>query len=102
MADRVAYEHSRPDEVAECVDGVSPGLQGVLWGFVGDYEPGNVTEDNPRGVDYPGEVSETNKMPVFWDRLSEEHRAELRALEAGEIGESYGDDPMGAWHGRNE
>ena len=98
----VPYEYSRPDEVAECVDGTSEGLRRALWEFVKDYEPGNRTEDNPSGADYPGEISETNKIPVFWDRLSEEHQEELRTLEAREIEEMFGDDPMGAHHGRNE
>jgi len=78
--EREPFWHMRPDEVAECIDGVSTGLYRALWDLVGSYKEGVKTEDNPRGIDYPGEVSDHNKVPQFWDRLSGEHQAELRVL----------------------
>lgn len=78
---RVAYEYSRPDEVAECTDELPRGLYTKLWSFVEDYDEGNRDEDNPMGVDYPGELSETNKMPQFWDRLTADEQQTLRDLD---------------------
>ena len=46
--DEIPFKYWRPDEVAECVEGVfnpeSPELYQALWAFVADYEKGNRDE----------------------------------------------------------
>lgn len=86
----------RPDEIAECWDGVFsvPGLYEALWDFV------------PRYTDPRPEVSEepiyggNDDIRNFWNDLSEEHQTALNELVVKQFWYSASDDtgpsmPMG-------
>ncbi len=74
MKPHPAFEVVRPDEVAECWDGVIavPGLYQALWGCVADYKAPSpeVSEEPCYGLD---------TVEDFWDRLDGFHD-ELNAL----------------------
>jgi len=69
------FSHIRPDEVAECWDGVDavPGLYSALWGCVNDYKAPSpeVSEEPCHGMD---------SVADFWDRFSDDHKEALNAL----------------------
>lgn len=69
---RVPFEYWRPDEVAECVDGVGEDLYKALWDLVSDYES--------KSPPFPGEIG-PDTMGKFFRRLSLEHKQRLRDLE---------------------
>lgn len=86
----------RPDEIAECWDGVSdvPGLYESLWGLMSEVPPiPNLEDSGP--ADHVGHGC----LAPFWARLSEEHQVALDRLHEENV---LGDDPLGDWHGRNE
>lgn len=70
MKPHPSFEIVRPDEVAECWDGVIavPGLYEALWGCVGHYTapPPEVSEEPCHGMDCVAD---------FWDRLEGFHEA---------------------------
>jgi hypothetical protein len=72
MKPHQALEVTRPDEVAECWEGVYdvPGLYQALWDCVGDYKAPSpeVSEEPCHGMD---------SVADFWDRFSDEHKAAL-------------------------
>lgn len=87
-------ENIRPDEVAECWDGISavPGLYAALWACVADYKAPSpeVSEEPCYGMD---------TVADFWERFSPEHQEALNA--AAEREDDYwNDDPGEAaeWH----
>lgn len=65
---------ARPDEVAECWEGIYnvPDLYGTLWACVGDYKAPSpeVSEEPCYGMDCVAD---------FWDRFSDEHKEALNA-----------------------
>jgi hypothetical protein len=74
------FKTIRPDEVAECWDGILavPGLYEALWACVGDYKAPSpeVSEEPCYGMD---------TVAGFWDRFSDEHKAALNeAAEAAD------------------
>ena len=64
----------RPDEVAECWDGILavPGLYRALWDCVSDYKAPSpeVSEEPCHGMD---------TVADFWDRFADDHKAALNA-----------------------
>lgn len=64
----------RPDEVAECWDGVTkvPGLYEALWGFMKAVRPIPNREDTG-----PADHIGYGNLAQFWDQLSPEHQAAL-------------------------
>lgn len=72
-----ALRYARPDEVAECWEGVYevPGLYNALWACVGDY-----TGPTPEESEEP--VHGLNSVADFWDRFSDEHKEALNAAAA--------------------
>ena len=67
-----AFDSVRPDEVAECWDGISPALYSKLWTCVGAYKAPTpeVSEEPCYGMDCVAD---------FWDRFDDAERAELNA-----------------------
>lgn len=67
----------RPDEVAECWEGVmaEPGLYSALWACVSGYKaPSPEQSEEPcHGMD---------SVADFWEQFSPEHQAALLRLEA--------------------
>lgn len=70
-----ALSYIRPDEVAECWDGVSlyPGLYGALWDLVPSY-----AGPTPEESEEP--VVGLNAVTDFWDRLGEGFQHVLNKL----------------------
>lgn len=65
---------TRPDEVAECWDGIFdvPGLYAALWACVAAYKAPSpeVSEEPCHGVDCVAD---------FWERFSDDHKEALNA-----------------------
>lgn len=80
---RARFGVTRPDEAAECWDGVCavPGLYEALWGLTEHY-----TAPSPEVSEEPchGEDS----IARFWDRLSPAHQQALVRLEQENFPES--------------
>lgn len=74
MKPHPTFEIARPDEVAECWDGIFavPGLYEALWACVEDYKAPRpeVSEEPCYGMDCVAD---------FWDRFSDDHKAALNA-----------------------
>ena len=74
IAPHAAFRLARPDEVAECWEGICavPGLYAALWACVADYKasPPEVSEEPCYGMD---------TVADFWDRFSPEHQEALNA-----------------------
>ena len=70
------FDIIRPDEFAECRDGVSavPGLYEKLWSFVQDYKA-----PSPEESEEP--CYGRDSLAGFWDRLSPEEQAAIEAIE---------------------
>lgn len=72
-------EIARPDEVAECWDGIFsvPGLYEALWDCVADYKSPRpeVSEEPCYGMD---------GVAGFWERFSDDHKAALNTAAARE------------------
>lgn len=84
-----SFETIRPDEVAECWDGVYHNKQvsdlyEQLWGLTEQYD--NKHRDNIEDIG-PHDVIGINSVKSFWDKLSEPAQMELNrlALEQGRI-----------------
>jgi hypothetical protein len=73
IAPHFALEFTRPDEVAECWDGVTPDLSRKLWDCVGDYKAPSpeVSEEPCVGMD---------GVADFWDRFNDDEKLALNAL----------------------
>jgi hypothetical protein len=75
MSPHGALTVTRPDEVAECWDGVLAvdGLYEALWAFVPRYTAPSpeVAEEPTYGLD---------SVEDFWDDLSDDHKAALNRL----------------------
>jgi hypothetical protein len=71
-----AFEVLRPDEVAECWDGVEEvdGLYGALWALVRHYDGKPRSEVNDDFSD--------RALSNWWGELSESHQTELNRLAA--------------------
>ncbi len=65
--------HWAPDQIAECVNGITEATYKELWSFVHEYE------DEPRG-ECPGEVM--IDLARFWDRLTEEAQININEATA--------------------
>lgn len=89
------FEVIRPDEVAECWDGVGDALYSALWACVADYKAPSpeVSEEPCHGLD---------SVSDFWDRFDDEQREALNALaEANDPASDYDDgqpDWAQEWH----
>lgn len=89
-----SFEIFRPDEVAECWDGISsvPGLYAALWDCVGSYKaPSPAESEEPcYGMDCVAD---------FWDRFADEHKEALNAAaEALDYERDYQPDEAQEWH----
>jgi len=77
MKPHPSFEIVRPDEVAECYDGVLavPGLYEALWACVVLYNAPRpeVSEEPCYGMDC---------VQDFWDRFSDDHKAALNEIAA--------------------
>jgi hypothetical protein len=62
----------RPDEVAECLEGVSMDLGAKLWGFVPEYDEELAAYELPPEPD-------AFCLARWWDKLSQEDQAALNA-----------------------
>jgi hypothetical protein len=69
------FEFIRPDEVAECWDGIIAvdGLYQALWACVPDYN-----KPTPEESEEP--VHGLNAVTDFWDRFSDDHKRALNKL----------------------
>ena len=65
----------RPDEVAECWDGVTevPGLYRALWDCVADYKAPSPEESEEPCIGL-------DSVADFWDRFSDAHKEALNRL----------------------
>lgn len=63
-----------PDQVAECWEGVDDPLYQALWDLVPLYD--KIDRENCG----PADVIGLNSVASFWDRLSDDNRAELNRL----------------------
>lgn len=72
------FDYIRPDEVAECWDGVlsHPGLYQALWASMDNMPALPNMEDNG-----PHDVIGINSLASVWDKFSPEHQAALIELE---------------------
>lgn len=70
-----AFKYIRPDEVAECWNGVIGvgGLYEALWDCVDSYK-------GPTPEESEEPVIGLNSVADYWDRFSESHKAELNRL----------------------
>lgn len=68
--------YNRPDEIAECWDGVSESLYKALWDMVEHYKPrkGDIEDMCPQD-----EVG-VNSTAKFWSKFSGPHKCELNRL----------------------
>ena len=80
-------EDMRPDEVAECTDGLSEGTYVALWNITSDLEASGkgvpLGGDGSNGtVEYPPEPGSyaSGRMAAVWDRLTEDQQAEIARL----------------------
>lgn len=73
MKPNSAFQIIRPDEVAECWDGVGDDLYRALWACVNDYKAPSpeVSEEPCYGLDCVAD---------FWDRFTDAQKAALNAL----------------------
>lgn len=94
-----ALKYIRPDEVAECWDGVYKfgNLYEQLWECVGKYD--NSYRENIEDIG-PHDVIGINTVAQFWDSFSPENQAKLNELAAAQ-NEDDG-DAIGRMMGRNE
>lgn len=69
-----ALDYVRPDEVAECWEGVSEELYKALWDMVPRYEKVNMEDNGPH------DVIGINSVKTFWQHFSAEHQKELNKL----------------------
>jgi hypothetical protein len=69
----ILFEIWRPDEVAECLDGVTDELYKKLWTFVEDFKAPRpeVAEEPTPGLDC---------LADFWDRLTIPEQQHLNTL----------------------
>lgn len=72
----------RPDEVAECWEGVTDDLYRALWDCVADYKAPSPEESEEPCVGL-------DSVADFWDRFSPEHQRQLIDL---------AEDERGRWH----
>ncbi len=73
-------EYIRPDEMAECVDGVLavPGLYEALWQSMDDMKPlGELIDMEESG---PGDAVGLNSIASVWGKFSDDHKLALNAL----------------------
>mgnify|MGYP003582407634 FL=1 len=72
IAPHPALEVVRPDEVAECWDGINADLYQMLWGCVADYKAPSpeVSEEPCYGMDCVAD---------FWDRFPDDAKEALNA-----------------------
>ena len=88
-----AFTIVRPDEVAECWDGIDADLYRLLWGFVNDYKAPSpeVSEEPCYGMDCVAD---------FWDRIPDEAKLALNAAaEAQDAGwNDYQPDEAQEWY----
>lgn len=92
MQPNEALHYIRPDEVAECWDGVSPTLYQTLWDCVADY-----TGPTPEESEEP--VHGLNCVAGFWDRFDDATKAELNAAaEAQDFYDEHQPDEAQEWH----
>lgn len=75
MKPNCVFDIVRPDEVAECWDGVTDDLYRALWACVNDYKAPRpeVSEEPCIGMD---------SVADFWDRFTDADKAALNALAA--------------------
>jgi hypothetical protein len=71
----VSFTVSRPDEVAECFEGVGPDLYTALWDLVGLYPDKRTPEEMEEPV-YGGK----NSLAKLWKHLAPEHQVKLNEL----------------------
>jgi hypothetical protein len=70
------FEIWTPDEVAECLAGVTDaGLYEKLWTLVEDYPD----QRSPEEMEYP-DAKMSNNLAQFWNRFSSEEQAKLNQL----------------------
>lgn len=77
-------EDMRPDEVAECTDGLSEGTYAALWSITGELAAAGkgvpLGGDGSNGtIECPPEPGSyaSGRMAAVWDRLTEEQQAEI-------------------------
>lgn len=72
MKAHALFESWRPDEVAECLEGVSMELGAKLWGFVPEYDAELAGYETPPEPD-------VFCLKRWWSKLSEGEQVELNA-----------------------
>lgn len=74
-----AFTVTRPDEVAECWDGVFGfgNLYETLWGCVDHYDDKHMANIEDIG---PHDVIGINAVALFWDRFTDEQKTKLNEL----------------------
>lgn len=70
------FEFMRPDEIAECCEGVSDDLYNGLWVLTAMYEG-----PTPEEAEEP--IHGQNALPKFWSALTPEHQQELVSIAKG-------------------
>lgn len=75
----------RPDEVAECWDGVKQDLYLALWEQVENYD--NSYRENIEDIG-PHDVIGINAVSEFWKNFSDEHKVALNELAAAQMAET--------------
>lgn len=74
------FNTMKPDEAAECLDGMTTPILRKLWSFVKDYKgpTPEVSEEPCHGID---------ALVNFWDRLEEDEQVWLNDLAKCHMGE---------------
>lgn len=76
MKPDILFEIWRPDQVAECLDGVvGASLYMPLWNLVEDYPD----QRSPEEMESPDAMM-SNCLAQFWDRFTEEQQVKLNEL----------------------
>jgi len=93
------FETIRPDEVAECWDGVDADLYRALWACVNSYKA-------PRPEESEEPCYGMDSVEDFWDRFTDAEKVTLNALAAREDAkfnepddyDEHQPDEMQEWH----
>lgn len=71
-------EYYRPDEIAECFDGVSDDLYQVLWNSIDDMQPMSDFIDIEDSC--PQDAIGINSVVSIWDQFTEDEQRQLNQI----------------------
>ena len=72
----MAAEYCTPDQMAECMDGVSDELYRTLWIAVNDHEKEYGVKDYEEPIDMYNDMS----LAAMWGRFTNKERVQINAI----------------------